>query len=133
MSCDGSSPAPAPADAKKFLDNVNETMKRLGIQQNQASWVQQTFITDDTEALNARVTQEVTDAIVRFAKESPKYDKVDVPADERRQLNLLKLSLVMVTPSDPRESEELTKITSRLKRRMARANGAPTPPRPKAV
>ena len=32
----------------------------------------------------------------------------------RRQLNLLKLSLVMVTPSDPKEAEELTRITSRM-------------------
>src|SRR5437667_12825343 len=64
MSCAGTSaPAPTAADAKKFLDNVNETMKRLLIAQNQAGWVAQTYITDDTEAISARVNLEVTDAI----------------------------------------------------------------------
>ncbi|HVZ23387.1 MAG TPA: M2 family metallopeptidase [Vicinamibacterales bacterium] len=105
---------PAPAEAKQFLDRVNETMKRLEIEQNQAGWVQQNFITDDTEAIEARVNQRVTDAIAAFAKEAAKFDKVTVPADERRQLNLLKLSLVMVTPSDPKEGEELTSIAARL-------------------
>src|SRR5206468_2219660 len=42
------------------------------------------------------------------------FDKVEVAPDERRRLNLLKLSLVMVTPSDPKEAEELTTIMARL-------------------
>src|SRR5437762_10542003 len=45
-----SSPAMAtPADAKAFLDTVNATMLKLGIAQGEAGWVQQTYITDDTE------------------------------------------------------------------------------------
>jgi peptidyl-dipeptidase A len=109
-----SNPAPTAADAKRFLDTVNGTMERLLVEQNQAGWVQQTYITDDTEALQARVNQRVTDAIARFAKESVRFDRVEVPADQRRQLALLKLSLVMVTPSDPKEGEELTTIMARL-------------------
>ena len=57
-----SSAAPTAADAKAFLDNVNETMLKLGIQQGQAGWVQQNFITDDTEALDARANQAAIDA-----------------------------------------------------------------------
>src|SRR3954469_7685242 len=73
--------APTSADAKQFLDTVNDTMKKLGVEANQAGWVQQNFITDDTEALQARVNQRVTDAIARFAKEAARFDKVNVPAD----------------------------------------------------
>src|SRR5439155_15990968 len=114
-SCAAPAPAaPTAAYAKKFLDDTNETMKRLLIAQNQAGWIAQTYITDDTEALSARVNLEVTGAVARFAKESTRFDKVEVPSDERRQLNLLKLSLVMVTPSDPKEAEELTTIMARL-------------------
>src|SRR6185295_2106306 len=80
-----SSPAAAtPADAKTFLDTVNDTTLRLGIQQAQAGWVQQTYITDDTEALAARANQAANEAGARFAKESTKYDKLDLPADQRR-------------------------------------------------
>src|SRR3982750_854683 len=94
-----SSSAPTAAAAKTFLDTANDTTLRLGIQQGQAGWVQQTFITDDTEAIAARANQAANEAGARFAKQAVQYDKVQVPADERRQLNLLKVALVLATPS----------------------------------
>src|SRR5215510_8253404 len=106
--------APTGADATQFLATVSDTMTKLSVELNQAGWVQQNFITDDTEALQARVNQRYTDAVARFAKESARFDKVSVPTDQRRELDLLKLSLVMVTPADPREGEELTTIAARL-------------------
>ena len=107
-------PAPTVADAKAFLDNVNQTMLKLGVESSQAGWVQQNFITDDTDALAARANQRYIDAIARFVKDATRFDTLDLPADQRRQLNVLKTSLVMVTPSDPKESEELTTLMARL-------------------
>ena len=124
--------APTAADAKQFLDTVNDTIKKLDVESNQAGWVQQNFITDDTEAIQARVNQRVTDAIARFAKESVKFDKVDVSPAERRQLNLLKLSLVMVTPSDPKEGEELTTIAARLESTYGKGKWCADPAKPDA-
>jgi peptidyl-dipeptidase A len=114
--CSGASAGrPSAADAKAFLDQVNATVERLSIQQNQAGWVAQTYITPDTEALDARATRELIEAIARFAKEAARFDEVQVAPAERRQLNLLKLSLVMVTPENPAEAEELTRIATRLR------------------
>jgi peptidyl-dipeptidase A len=104
----------SPADATAFLANVNDTVLRLGVQQAQAGWVQQTYITDDSEALAARANQAANEAGARFAKESTRFDRVDVPAGERRQLTVLKTSLVLATPSDPAESDELSKIMARM-------------------
>ena len=101
-------------DAKTFLDSANDTTLKVGIEASRAGWVQQTYITDDTEALAARANQLANEAGARFAKEATKYDKVDVPADQRRQLTLLKTSLVLATPADPKESDELSKIMARL-------------------
>src|SRR5436853_7812162 len=100
--------AATPDEAKKFIDNVNATMLKLRLESSQASWVQATYITDDTEAISARANQVYIDTMAKFAKDAVKFDKVEVPADIRRQLNLLKLSLTMVTPADPKEGEELT-------------------------
>src|SRR5262245_24896475 len=127
-----SSAAPTPAEAKAFLDNVNATLLKLGIAQGQAGWVQQTFITNDTEAISARVNQEFADAMAKFAKEAPKFDKVDVPPDERRQLTLLKVSLVMAPPADPKESEELSKIMAGLQSAYGKGKWCPDPARPDA-
>jgi len=133
IGCAGSSGAPpSTSDAKTFLGTVNDTMKRLGIEQGRAGWVQQTFITADTEAIAARANQEFIDATARFAKESTKFDKVAVPADERRQLNLLKLSLTMVTPANPKESDEITKIMARLESAYGKGKWCPEPSKPDA-
>jgi peptidyl-dipeptidase A len=102
------------ADAQQFLVNVNDAMKRLGIEAGQAGWTYSTYITPDTEALNARANQHYIEAVARFAKEATRFDQVELPADQRRQLNLLKLALVMVTPGDATEAEELTRIAAAM-------------------
>jgi peptidyl-dipeptidase A len=132
MSCTRGSTAPEPtaADAKTFLDSVNETMKRLSIAQNQGGWVAQTYITEETEAIDARETQRLIEAVAQFAKQSTRFDKVEVPPDQRRQLNLLKVSLVMATPADPKEAEELTKIASRMRSAYGRGKWCPDAAKP---
>ena len=47
---------------------------KLGVEQGRAGWVQQTYITDDTEALSAKALQAAVDAGARFAKEATKFD-----------------------------------------------------------
>src|SRR6266542_719777 len=121
-----------PADAKKFLDAVNDTMRRLGVEQNQAGWIAQNFITADTEALEARVNQRYIDAIAKFAKDATRFDNVNVPTDQRRQLNLLKLSLVMATPENPKEAEELTQITARLEAAYGKGKWCANPEKPES-
>jgi peptidyl-dipeptidase A len=125
-----SSSAPTAADAKAFLDNVNTTTLRLGIDGSRAGWVQQTFITDDTEILSAQASQAANDAGARFAKEATKYDKVELPADQRRQLTLLKTALVLATPSDPKESDELSKIMARLESTYGKGKYCDDPTKP---
>jgi peptidyl-dipeptidase A len=114
--CGGSSrmPAPTAADAQKFIDDVNASVLKLVTDQQQAEWVAENFITEDTEAIAAKANQTFIEATARYAKEAVKFDKVDVPADVRRQLNLLKLALVIAAPSDPKQSEEMTKLVSSM-------------------
>src|SRR5262249_45128464 len=125
-----SSSSLTPADAKQFLATANDTTLKLGVEANRAGWVQQTYITDDTEALSARASQLANEAGARFAKEATKYDKVGVTADERRQLTLLKTSLVLATPSDPKESDELSKIMARLESTYGKGKWCTDPSKP---
>jgi peptidyl-dipeptidase A len=111
---DTAPPAPAAPDADAFLKEVNATMLALGKEAGQAAWVYSTYITDDTEALNAKANQKYIEAIAKYAKEAAKFNGTNVSPDARRQLDLLKLALVLVTPSDPKEAGELTTIAARL-------------------
>jgi len=107
--------APTSADATKFLDEVDRTLTRLSIEANRAGWVTQNFITTDTEAMDARATQASADASSRFAKDAVRFDKIDVTPEQRRQLDLLKVSLVLATPSNAKEAEELTALVSAMR------------------
>jgi peptidyl-dipeptidase A len=126
----GSNNAPTAADAKKFIDDVNETLLKLNVEGSQAGWVSENFITDDTSSLNARANQRLIDKTAQYAKDAVRFDHTDVPADIRRELNLLKLSLVMATPSDPREGEELTKIAADMDGEYGKGKWCEDPKKP---
>jgi peptidyl-dipeptidase A len=116
---------PTAADADEFLTEVNHTMRRLGTEAARAGWVYSTYITTDTEALNARANQAYIDAIARYAKEAARFDGVDVSPEARRQLDILKLSLELVTPSDPAEAEEVTALASKMEAMYGRGEWCP--------
>jgi peptidyl-dipeptidase A len=101
-----------PEEAARFLDDVNATILRLGIEQQRAGWVAATYITPDTQAISARANQAFIEAVARSAKEATRFDGVELPAEQRRQLELLKVALVTVTPANPAEAEELTTLTA---------------------
>jgi peptidyl-dipeptidase A len=125
-----SSSTPTAAAARAFLDNANATTLKLGVQQGQGGWVQQNFITDDTEAIAARANQAYNEAGARFAREAVQFDNVQVAAEERRQLTLLKVALVLATPPDPKESDELSKIMARLESAYGKGKWCADPSKP---
>ena len=130
IGCSPRASAPSAADAKTFLDTASETTLKLGVDSGRAGWVQETYITDDTELLSAQANQAANDAGARFAKEATKFDHVEVPADARRELNLLKVGLVLASPADPKQSDELSKIMARLESAYGKGKWCPDPSKP---
>jgi peptidyl-dipeptidase A len=116
VACGGrSAPASASADdARAFLKEANETMLRLSNEANQAGWVQNTFITVDTEAMNARASEAFMTAVTSFAKRATQFDNVELAADERRQLTVLKNALTMAAPADQKEAAELAQLVASM-------------------
>src|SRR5436309_12238926 len=76
--------APSAADAKKFMDDVNETIFKLATEASQAGWVSETYITDDTSAVFARANQRLIDKTAAYAKEAVRFDKLELAPDLRR-------------------------------------------------
>jgi len=101
-------------DAQTFLDEVSQEMVTLGLSGARAAWIYSNFITDDTAALAAEADQKSTEAGVRFAMKAAEFDNVDVTAVQRRQLNILKQSLVLPAPQDSAKSAELATIGAEL-------------------
>jgi peptidyl-dipeptidase A len=107
-------PAPTPAAARAFLDEVNRETRRLGVASNRAGWVQSTFITPDTEALNAEANEALINKVTEYATRARRFDKTEVGPIERRQLEVLKHSLTVSAPANPAEATELTQILARM-------------------
>jgi len=101
-------------DAQKFLDDVAKEMTALGVSGSRAAWIYSNFITEDTASLAAEADQKSTEAGVRFAMKAAEFDKVKVSPTQRRQLNILKQSLVLPAPQDSAKSAELAKIGAEL-------------------
>jgi len=59
-----------------------------------------------------------------------RFDTVQTTGEERRQLTLLKVALVLATPPDPKESDELSKIMARLESAYGRGKWCPDPAKP---
>jgi peptidyl-dipeptidase A len=105
---------PTVQEAQKFMDQVETKLLELNTMSGRADWVRSTFITGDTELLAAEANERAISATVAFAKQATRFDKLPLPAELERKMKLLKLSLTLATPADPKESRELTEITARM-------------------
>ena len=107
-------PKPTAEDARKFIDDAEQRLLLLGVDQARADWIKSTYITDDTEAVAAKLDEKAINANVEYAKSATRFDGLQLDPVTARKLKLLKLSLTIATPADPKESEELTRITSSM-------------------
>lgn len=109
-----SQPKLTAADAAQFLADAQADLQQLQLPAVQAAWVYQNFITEDSAALSAHLGEKLSSAAVRYAVEAAKFNDVEVDADTRRQLELLKQSLTLPAPADPAKSAELAQIGAEL-------------------
>jgi peptidyl-dipeptidase A len=105
---------PTAADAQAFIAKAEADLAALSQYVNRASWVRATYITEDTQWLEAKAGSEITDLATRLAIQAAQYDKVDVDPVTRRKLDILKRALVAPAPQRPGAADEMATIASRL-------------------
>jgi peptidyl-dipeptidase A len=110
----GADRKPTPEEARKFIDDAEQKLLQLNIDSARADWIKDTYITDDSEIVAARLDERAINAAVQYAKEATRFDGLKLDPVTARKIKLLKLSLTLATPSDPKESEELTRIASSM-------------------
>ncbi|HEV8370620.1 MAG TPA: M2 family metallopeptidase [Pyrinomonadaceae bacterium] len=114
-----------PAEAEKFMGDVEKRLMELSIKSGRADWVKSTYITDDTEALAADANKDLIAATTEFAEQSKRFDGVDLPLELQRKIKLLKLSLTLPAPKDAKERDELTKIAASMEGDYGKAKYCP--------
>ena len=97
-----STAAPTVAEADAFVADAEKQLADLGIYGAQVAWINATYITDDTDAVNARVGAEFTEMQVRYASGEARFDGLKgLSYDTRRKLDILKQSIVLPAPATP--------------------------------
>ncbi|MDE3164856.1 MAG: M2 family metallopeptidase [Acidobacteriota bacterium] len=121
-------PKATPEEARRFINDAEQKLLVLGVDAGRADWIKSTYITDDTEAVSALLDERAIAATVEYAKKSTRFDGLKLDPETARKIKLLKLSLTIATPSDAKESEELTRITAGMEGTYGKGKYCPAGP-----
>ena len=106
--------APTVAEAQAFMAKAEEQLLDLSVRASRANWVQENFITDDTETMSAQATEKATAVATQLALDARRFDGMKLPPELARKFLLLKLSLIAPAPNNDAERKELTELASKL-------------------
>jgi peptidyl-dipeptidase A len=120
--CNGAQSASGPAEKTPaaFLERAEKELMDYSEYASRVAWVNNTYINEDTDWLNARAGSEGTLLSMRLANETKAFQNAKLTPDEKRKMDFLRSGIVMPAPTagTPDEqkaiSEELNKITTDL-------------------
>jgi peptidyl-dipeptidase A len=107
-------PDPTIAEARAFMEAAEAEMYELRVRAARAAWIQNTYITYDSQILAAETSAAVVEAAARLANEAARFQDVDLPEDVARKIMILTTGQSMPAPPDPRASTELATIVTRM-------------------
>ena len=108
-------PALTPEGARQFVAAAEKDLGDLSLIGARAAWVNATYITDDTDALNTYFGTIATEKGVKYATEAAKWLRVPgLDPDTERKLNLLRGGLTLAAPTTPGSAAQLNEIATRL-------------------
>ena len=114
----------SPADADAFVAKAEKELGDYSVLNNRAQWINNTFITDDTDAIAAEFGARGTELGVKYAKGAAKFDSIKgLSFDTRRKLDFLKQGLVLPAPDTPEAADELNRIATKLQSEYGKGKG----------
>ncbi len=115
---------PTAAEADAFVAAAEKDYAAFSVSAARASWINQTYITDDSDAIAAEYGAKGTEMGVRFAKGAARFDGVTgLSYDTRRKLDILKQGLVLPAPDAPGAADELNMLATKLQSAYGKGRG----------
>jgi len=116
--------APTAADAKAFVADAETKLLAQSNRAQKVYWINQTFITEDTDALAAEQGESDTTLAVGLALAAAKFDKVaGLDAETRRKLLILRTGIVLPAPTRAGAAGELATIATGLGSQYGKGKG----------
>ncbi len=112
-------PKASPDEARKFTDDAEQKLLSLSIDSGRADWIKSTYITDDTEAIAAKLDRARHQCAGRLRQAGHALRWPDARPRHRAQDHAAEdFASRSPRPADPKESEELTRITAAARRHL---------------
>ena len=113
-----------PEGADAFVAAVEKDLFDYSVEASQVNWVNATYITEDTDAMAARINAVGTEKSVKYALEAAKYAQVPgLSADTARKLDILRNGIVLPAPTTPGAADELNRIATDLQSQYGKGRG----------
>lgn len=117
-------PAPTAADAQKFVAAAEKALFDFSIYNAQVQWINNTYITEDSDAVAARVGAEGTEMSVKYAGDAARYLQAPgLDAETKRKLEIMRGGLVLPAPATTEAAKELNDIATRLNSTYGKGKG----------
>ena len=116
---------PSADEARNFLEDASTRLEALGVRAARAEWIKANFITVDTEAMAAEASEKYVTASVELAKQASRFNGLQLDANTRRQLEILKRAITMPSPADRALTQELIQIATRMDSNYGKAQYCP--------
>ncbi|OGQ22936.1 MAG: peptidyl-dipeptidase [Deltaproteobacteria bacterium RIFCSPLOWO2_02_FULL_44_10] len=116
---------PTVAEAQQFINDVEKELLRLWIEESRAAWIQNTYITHDTEEISSQAAEATLRFVSEKVKEAQRFQPLQLSEELSRKFTMLKMSLNMPAPSDAAKRKELTKLALSLESRYAKGEYCP--------
>jgi peptidyl-dipeptidase A len=129
----GKNAPPTAVEAQKFIEDAEQRLFDLGVKASRAGWVQENFITDDTEQIAAEAGEEANTAAAKYAKEAHRYDSVALSPELARKRLLLELATGFPAPDDPKAQKELAQVLASLDGDYGKGKWCPDGPQGKCL
>ena len=101
-------------EADQFMKQAQDRLRDLTIKASRAGWVEENFITDDTEAMAADAQDQLAAATTELIEKAKRYEGVKMPPELARQFLLLKLQNIAPAPKDPKLRREMSETATWL-------------------
>jgi len=101
-------------DATVFIESAEQRLLGLWKESGRAAWIQNNFISHDTNAMAAGANEKVMAATVGLAAEAARFNDVALPPQLTRKMLKLKTSLAAVAPSSADLQSELAELMTEM-------------------
>ncbi len=104
---------PTLAEAERFIVDAERQLLDYSNRSSRIAWIYETYITPDTEAVNAASAAQGTELSVRLALQAARYANVPGLTEElRRKLTILRTGITLPAPTTAGAADQLATITT---------------------